>query len=148
MQWGTVRPKAIVYFEWIMFGVLLHSAIRAYLYDPEIRQIATDPVFDLVTFEVLVAFLLAFLIFPLTLTLLVSRRRSKIAMWILIAWVVLGLSLFLVRLVQSIGGLLGSDIVRVIGAVLQFIGEGAVVGLLFTPSARRWIRREEDEVFH
>jgi len=77
--------------------------------------------------------LLPFLIFPLTLTLLVSRRRSKIAMWILIAWVVLGLSLFLVRLVQSIGGLLGLDIVRVIGAVLHFIGEGAAVGLLFTP---------------
>jgi hypothetical protein len=76
MQWGTARPKTIAYFEWIMFGVLLHSAIRAYLYDPEIRRIATDPVFDLVTFEVLVAFLLAFLIFPLALTLLVSPLHS------------------------------------------------------------------------
>jgi hypothetical protein len=40
---------------------------------------------------------------------------------------------FLISLVQSVGGLLGSDIVPIIGRVLQFIGEGAAVGLLFTP---------------
>src|SRR5215467_13173828 len=43
-------------------GVLLLSTIRAYLYDPVIRQIATDPVF--VTFEVLVAFPASLLDFP------------------------------------------------------------------------------------
>jgi hypothetical protein len=87
----AVRPKTIVYFEWIMLGAILLGALRTYLYDRVIRQITTNPVFDLVTFEVLVAPLLFVLIFPLALTLLVSRRRSKIAMWVLIAGFVLGL---------------------------------------------------------
>jgi hypothetical protein len=52
---------------------------------------------------------------------------------------------FLVRLVQSIGGLFGLDIVQVIGAVLIFIGQGVAYGLLFTPSARRWMRREDEK---
>jgi Na+/H+ antiporter NhaB len=72
-----------------------------------------------------------------TLILLVSRRRSKIAMWVLIAWFVLSLAGFLASLVQSVGGLLGPDIVRVISAVLQFIGQGVALGLLFTPSPRQ-----------
>jgi hypothetical protein len=146
-----VRPKTIVYFEWIIFGTILLSVLRAYLYDPVIGQIATDRVFDL-RFEVMlvVGILVPVLIFPLTLTLLVSRRRSKIAMWVLIAWFVLGLSLFLVSLVQSIGELLGSEIVPVIGRILQFISESAAVGLLFTPCARRWMRREDKllDAFH
>jgi hypothetical protein len=46
-----VRPKTIVYFEWIMLGLILLSALRTYLYDPNIRQIAANPVFEFVTFD-------------------------------------------------------------------------------------------------
>jgi hypothetical protein len=38
-----------------------------------------------------------------TLILLVSRRRSKIAMWVLIAWFVLSLAGFLASFVQTVG---------------------------------------------
>ena len=144
-----MRPKSIVYFERIIFGTLLLGVLQSYLgWDQAIVQAET------LDRNKAVAITLIILIFTFvligTLTLLVSRRRSKIAMWILIAWVVLGLSLFLLRLVQSTGGLLGLDIVRVIGAALYFIGEGAAVGLLFTPSARRWMNREDKlaDVFH
>ena len=149
-----MRPKSIVYFERIIFGVLLLDILQTYLgWDQIIAQVAmSHPNSSAVARALTVT--VFFLVLVATLTLLVSRRRSKIAMWILIAWVVLGLSLFLVRLVQSTGGLLGLNIVRVIGAGLYFIGEGAAVGLLFTPSARRWMRREDEkneklrEVFH
>jgi len=122
-----------------MFGVLLHRAIRAYLYDPEIRQIATDHVLNLVKFEVLVAFLLAFLIFPLTLTLLVSRRCSKIAMWVSIAMAAYGIWLVVSGIVHE--PLLGSNIIP----ALQCVGQAVAYGLLFTLSARRWMNREDEK---
>jgi hypothetical protein len=44
-----------------------------------------------------------------TLTLLVSRHRSKTAMWVLIAWFALGLSDFLVQSITD--GQLGLDVI-------------------------------------
>jgi putative flippase GtrA len=80
-----------------------------------------------------------------TLTLLVSRRRSKIAMWVSIALFALGLSVFLVQ--STINGLLGLDGIL---SALQSICQGVAYGLLFTPSARRWMRREDKllDIFH
>jgi hypothetical protein len=140
-----MRPKAIVYFEGIMLGAILLVALRTYLYDRDVRRIAMNPVFDLVTFEVLVlvvgARLLSVLIFPLTLTLLVSRRRSKIAMWISIALFALSFAGFVTRLL-----LLGTALQLGNASNLALlIVKGAVYGLLFTPSARRWMRREDEK---
>ena len=64
-----------------------------------------------------------------------SRRRSKIAMWILIALGALDLSLTALGIIQAV-----SDI---IWAALESIGQA--YGLLFTPSARRWMRREDEK---
>jgi hypothetical protein len=76
-----------------------------------------------------------------TLTLLVSRRRSKIAMWVSIALFALG---FFVVFVQSItdGVWLGPDIIF---DALGNIGQAVAYILLFTPSARRWMNRKQDE---
>jgi hypothetical protein len=154
-----VRPKTIVYFERIIFGTLLLSALHAYLYlgwDRVIGQFATDP--DLATLDrnLMVDILLATWIFLLalfiTLILLVSRRRSKIAMWILIVWVLFRLLYSSVQTIMN-GVLLGSGLLSFLLSivVLQGIGQGVAVGLLFTPSARRWMRREDEKlrrVFH
>ena len=80
-----------------------------------------------------------------TLTLLVSRRRSNIAMWVSIAVFALGFSVFLVR--STTNGLLGLDGIL---SALQIIGQVVAYSLLFTPSARRWMRREDKilDVFH
>jgi hypothetical protein len=138
-----VRPKTIVYFERIIFGTLLLSALHAYLSWDQVwhrAQFATDP--DLIVAILLWIFLLALLV---TLILLVSRRRSKVAMWILIAWVVFG---FLYSAVQAIwyGVLLKSEFSLLSIVVLQGIGKGVAVALLFTPSARRWMRREDEKL--
>ena len=66
-----------------------------------------------------------------------SRRRSKIAMWILIALGALDLSLTALGIIQAV-----SDI---IWAALESIGQVVAYGLLFTPSARRWMRREDEK---
>jgi hypothetical protein len=80
---GTVRPKTIVYFERIIFEVLLLGILDSYLsWDAIVWAARSNP-------NTPVGFALAILIFSFvlngTLTLLVSRRRSKIAMWVLSA---------------------------------------------------------------
>jgi hypothetical protein len=129
-----VRPKSIVYFEWIIFGAILFDILETY------RTYTSNEALDsgLPVAAALTIMIFRNLLFG-TLALLVSRRRSKIAMWVLIAWAVLGLYLFLVRWAQSLGGLLGWDI------VLYIIGRTVAVALLFTPSARRWMNREDEK---
>jgi hypothetical protein len=100
-----------------------------------------------------VAFALTILIFSFvlvgTLTLLVSRRRSKIAMWVLIALAALVLSHTAFGTFQA-RRLLASDIIP----VLQGIAQVVAYTFLFTSSARRWMNREDEknerllEVFH
>jgi hypothetical protein len=120
-----VRPNTIVYFEWITFGTILLGALQ---------QLAIAP--DVPTWYILT---LIFNVLFATLTLLVSRSRSKIAMWILIAWFVLNVANAII--------LLGSNIIVFLGRIriLQGMGQGVAFGLLFTPSARRWMNREDEK---
>ena len=134
-----MRPKTIVYFEWIMLGTLLLGALQL---------LAIAPV---ATWYILI---LIFTLLIAALTLLVSRRSSKIAMWILIALFVHNVTNAIILI------LLESNIIVApvsIGAeaririLPQGISQAVVFALLFTPSARRWMRREDEklgEVFH
>jgi len=143
MQWGTVRPKTIVYFEQIIFGVLLLGVFYNYLSWDQIigEALAKDATLDRNTaFVIAIAAITFNYVLVGTLTLLVSRRRSKIAMWVLIALSALVLSRFALGIVQS-QLLLVSDIIP----VLQCIGQVLAYGLLFTPSARRWMNREDEK---
>jgi hypothetical protein len=149
----AVRPKTIIYFERIIFGILLLSALHNYLvWDQIIGQaIAEDAMLDRNT---AVAIAITAIIFNYvlvgTLTLLVSRRRSKIAMWLLITQGALVLSLTALGIIQA-RRLLASDIVW---EALESIGQVVAYALLFTSSARRWMNREDEknerlsEVFH
>jgi len=122
---GQVRPKTIVYFEWVTFGTILLGALQ---------QLAIAP--DVPTWYILT---LIFNVLFAILTLLVSRRRSKIAMWILIAWFILNVTNAIILLTTNIIVYLGS--IR----ILQGVGQGVAFGLLFTPSARRWMNREDEK---
>jgi hypothetical protein len=137
-----VRPKTIVYFERIMFGILLLGTLQL---------LAIAPV---ATWYILI---LIFSLLVVTLTLLVSRRRSKVAMWILIAWFVLNVTnaIWLILLESNIivaTVSIGAE--ARIRILLQGTGQAAALGLLFTRSARRWMNREDEknerlrEVFH
>jgi hypothetical protein len=140
MQGGTVRPKTIVYFQWIFLGTLLLGILQSYL-----GWAATSH-----RSSAAVAIIIWFFSFVLggTLTLLVSRRRSKVAMWVSITLCAVALSGFFVEAITR-GVRLGSNM-NVVMTALQFIGQVVVYGLLFTPSAGRWMNREDKvfEVFH
>jgi hypothetical protein len=141
-----VRPKTIVYFEWIIFGALLLGILEKYLgWDAIVWAARTNNNCAPVVFT------LGILIFSFalngTLTLLVSRRRRKIAMWVLIALCALSVPSTLVAWTRRP---VESDIMS--GA--QFVSILVAYVLLFTPSARRWMNREDEknerllEVFH
>jgi hypothetical protein len=140
-----VRPKTIVYFEWIIFGAILLNGLQVYLvWDQIIDQVLA--LFETWNDNSAAAFILAVVIFGCvltgTLTLLVSRRRNKIAMWVSIALFAIGLSTWFAR-PPTADELLGSDTIL---SALQIIGQGVAYGLLFTPSARRWMRREDEKL--
>jgi hypothetical protein len=133
-----VRPKTIVYFEWIIFGTIVLGVLQVYLGWDRIVQTAS-------LHNSSVAPILIRLIFDFgligTLTLLVSRRRSKTATWVLIAWFALGLFGFLVQSITD--GRLGLDVIM---TAVGEIAEVVACGLLFTPTARRWMSREDEKL--
>ena len=128
-----MRPKTIVFFEWIIFGALLVDLLRSYLHWDQViaRVIAENAPLD---HNTAVAITLTTMIFSFvlvgTLTLLVSRRRSKITMWVLIALSVVVLSLTVLAIIQA-RRLLASEI---IWAALESIAQVVACVLLFTPS--------------
>jgi len=138
----SVRPKTIVYFEVIIFGVLLLRVFqnfspvlfgslpsgwfRAIAY----RAIALGAPADPNLGAAILIFLTFIDVLVGALTLLISRRRSSIAMGVSVMMFVFGL-LVLVPTINR-------------GEVLQSIGQLVAYGLLFTPSARHWMNREDD----
>jgi hypothetical protein len=142
-----VRPKTIVYFEWINFGMILLGVLQSYFIWDRIYALGNPPDRNLQA-AIFGIFLIFMFVLAATLTLLVSRRRSKIAMWILIVLFAFGLY----GIVESIiRGQFGSALKM---TALEQIVQGVGLGLLFTPSARRWMNREDEknerlrEVFH
>jgi hypothetical protein len=150
-----VRPKPIVYFEWINFGMVLLKVLQSYVsWDQDIAIAAAVYPNSAVAYNLIVQ-ILTIALFA-TLTLLVSRRRSKIAMWVYIALFALnlvsGLAVVGIMLWSQIG--MQSPTIDIIPLAVVPIGLGVAVALLFTPSARRWMNRKDEknerlrEVFH
>src|SRR6516164_8588448 len=124
-----MRPKTIVYFERITFGTILLSALQQLA----IAQGVFATIEQGANWYILI---LIFFLLVATLTLLVSRRRSKIAMWILIAWFAINVMNAIIVIESNI--IVAEGLIR----VLLGIGQAVAFALLFTPSARRWMRRE------
>jgi len=134
----AMRPKTIVYFERIIFGTLLLSVLQVYLIWDRIYAFGNPPDRNLqaVIYLTFVVFMLALIG---TLTLLVSRRRSKIAMWVSIMMAAYGIWLVVSGIIH--GPLVGSNIIP----ALQCVGQVVAYSLLLTPSARRWMSREDEK---
>jgi hypothetical protein len=121
-----MRPATIVAFESIIFATMGLGLVQLWLDWEGLTRVASAGftlTVLLITFGLVCG-----------LTLLVSRRRSKIAMWISIGLFVLGLPM--VFSVAASGLLIGSAWVT----ALQTVGQLVAYGLLFTPSARSWLR--------
>jgi hypothetical protein len=134
----AMRPKTIVYFERIIFGTLLLAVLQVYLSWDRIKAFGSPPDRDLQAVIYLIVLIVMSALVG-TLTLLVSRRRSKIAMWVSIAMAAYGIWLVVSGILHE--RLLGSNIIP----ALQCVGQAVAYGLLFTPSARRWMRREDEK---
>jgi len=123
------RPTSIIWFERIMLGTLALGIIQGWLKWPALAGVA-EPAFLLIVQAGVLTFLTA-------LTLLVSRRRSKIAKWILIALAVIGLPITVMHYFQ--GKYLGVPLI----GLLQTVGQLFAYGLLFTNQSRQWLKWRE-----
>jgi hypothetical protein len=126
-----MRPQAVIWFERLNLATIALGAVQSWLAWDSIRQLGQSIAFIL-TIQILVAALV------IGLTLLISRRRSKVAMWILIVLFAIGLPGMFVMLRE--GRLLGSHLISAVQTIVQL----AALVLLFTLPARRWMNRESD----
>jgi hypothetical protein len=126
-----LRPKPVVAFEAMNLTTLAVGVVHSIFVWDESVAIAS-PAF-VITIQ---AFSIGLV---LMLTLLVSRRRSNVAKWVLIVLFLIGLPGVIVLLANGLA--LGSPIITVFQTVLQAVG----ICLLFTPPARRWFRGDDVE---
>ena len=124
-----MRPTTIVAFEALYFVTLAIGVLQAYLSWDQLQAMASP--FFIVTIQIVTVGLL------ILLTLLVSRRRSRFAKWVLVVLFVIGLPMTL-RIFVS-GQLAGSPLLTVSQSFLQLIG----LVLLFTPASRAWLAKND-----
>ena len=125
-----MRPKSIVYFEGIMLGTLALGLVQTTLGWSRLTSMAAQihvPLEFVISTQILTFLLL------IALVLLISRRKSRIAMWISITMFALGIFPFIAQVRQGL--LLGSGFITAV----QLIGETIAYCLLFTPSTRQWM---------
>lgn len=122
-----MRPKSIVWFEILILSSLVLGVFKS-LFAPE-EPLQQAPLSFVLFVQAGV------LAVTVVLTLLTSRRRSKIAKWVLVVLYLLGLPLYF----KMVGeGSLKPSIVQVVQLLLQTIG----YALLFAPSARAWMNEK------
>ena len=84
----------------------------------------------------IVAVLALGVVLTLALVFLVSRRRSRIAMWAMVLLYAVGLTAYL----PILGG--GGEAAPTLVEIGLGLVQGAAIALLFTPSARAWLRAD------
>lgn len=120
-----MRPKGIVYFERLIFVSLAIGVIATFLAPGTIPP--AELAYGVIIFALLIG-----------LTLLISRRRSKIAMWIFVG-------LFLVGLLPSFKIVFGGAVDwTTLLAGIQVLMQGVAIVLLFTSRVKRWMGRKAD----
>jgi hypothetical protein len=119
----ATRPKSIIWFERLYLGSLAVSVA--------IMTMGWDATGQIPLVYLLPALFLG-LVLPVILVLLVSRRRSRIAKWVLIA-------LFAIGLASNVAGYNSSDLTLDIAALVLTAMQMLAIALLFTASARAWL---------
>jgi hypothetical protein len=122
------RPSGVVWFERIIIATLVLGVLNSWLAWPQLVAMR-GPTFALTVQALTLAVMLG-------LTLFVSRRRSNIAKWILIALTALGLPILFQQLTS--GQLQGALLITLTQTVSQIVA----FALLFTPASRQWFKRE------
>ena len=123
-----MRPESIVWFERLYIASLaIAAAVVAMGWDSTGR----------IPTIVLLAGIALGLLLPLVLVLLVSRRRSGIAKWVLVALFLLGLAANLAT--YDPGKSLRLDITALLTTAMQMLA----LALLFTAPARAWLARRD-----
>ncbi|MDH4745411.1 hypothetical protein OMP43_15420 [Sphingomonas sp. CBMAI 2297] len=126
-----MRPQSIVLFERITFAALL-----ANLLDGALKWDATRDHMAKVSANPAVLLMLVFAAWFMVaafLTLQISLWRSKVAMWISIALFFLGLPMTIMPFVNGTAS--DSQVIPALAALAHIFA----YGLLFTPSATRWM---------
>lgn len=121
-----MRPESITWFERLYLGSLAVGVVNLLL--------ARDEVPAIYATAVLLIFAAMFAL-TLLLVLLVSRKGSRVAKWVLVG-------LFAISLLGLVPGFLGDEAAGFAwNDWVAWIMTAAATGLLFTPSAREWMRR-------
>ncbi|MBV7256028.1 hypothetical protein KCG44_04430 [Pacificimonas sp. WHA3] len=126
-----MRPSPIIWFERLIFASLLIEAVHSYLSREQLLADAGGMGFSPAAFVVIVHIVVGGLL--IWLTLLVSRRRSKAAMWVSIILFMVGLP-FTYDMIAADNSVFANVLL-----VLQLLVGLIAYGLLFTPSARTWM---------
>jgi ABC-type multidrug transport system permease subunit len=120
-----MRPETIANFERLWFVTLAIGVFQSWLGRSELGQ---EVVPSLLAFQALV------LALAVATALFISRRRSKVAKWVLVSMVALGSLMMAIDIIST-----AKPMWVVWLNVLQIFGQAMAAGLLFTKSARRWI---------
>jgi hypothetical protein len=127
-----MRPRSVTAFEWLNLGSIAIGLVEIFRrWDSLAPLVQRGGIAGLLLFGVTLLFSLGLVV---VLTLLVSRRRSKVSMWVLFGFLVLG-TLGLILRPSRLISFTEHDIVYLVQTVMQI----AAMALLFTASGRRWI---------
>lgn len=132
-----MRPGTIVNFERVMAGTIVTAWLQLILTWNEMIRGLSSAMSSPASFLIIMMGVMTALY--LLLTLFVSRRRSKIAMWILIVLFAIGIPGF-VRAMSG-GRLIGSPLLTIV----QELGQLIALVLLFLPTSRAWFRHEDEK---
>jgi hypothetical protein len=127
-----MRPESIVWFERLYLGSLLIGLVQAVVeWEDSIREVPPAVVLAIDAF-----------VFGLgiTLTLLVSRKRSNVAKWVNVLLFALYLPLLLYAVVTE-----PSNVWTPVGFVETSM-QATGLGLLFTASARAWLTSKAEQL--
>ena len=123
-------PNTIKYFEWCWFASLALGVISTALAYQKLAALGAG--------LTSIAGGVVGLLLSLILVLLVSRRRSKFAKWVLIILFVIGLAAYVPQ-VSTLAALGFVAILSAVQLLLQCIG----LYFLFTTEGREWIKRKD-----
>jgi hypothetical protein len=135
-----MRPNSIVMFERLFLASLVLSAISSFFaYDSILAELNRDPaLLQLGLGGTFVAGTMAFsLALYLLLWFLIARKASRVAKWILVAFVAIGLA----SLVFSLTVSFTPDLLTLLG-LASYALEVAAVVFLFRPDAVAWLKGE------
>jgi hypothetical protein len=124
-------PKSIVNFERLMLASIVLGIVHVAILWSE-----TPFAVNLIALAVAAA-VIGIIV---GLTLLISRRRSKIALWVFVGLFVLGVPSTVKTVIATVTQPPGFVM------ALQAICQTIALVLLFTPSARNWMKRKPDPV--